>query len=101
MIDYAEKNQIQWYKPELIFTSAELLDLPTRQKIENYFGKKVYDIYGSTELKEVAWECPFKRGYHINDDLYFVEVVNPNEQEVGDIVITALTNKAMPLIRIF
>jgi phenylacetate-CoA ligase len=63
----------------------------------------VFDIYGCTEIKEIAWECERHNGYHINEDEVLVEILkgdNPvNWDEVGDIVITDLRNKAMPLIR--
>ncbi len=101
-INYIENNNIKWHhKPELIFTSAEMLSQAIREKIESYFGHRVYDIYGSTELKEVAWECPSKEGYHINEDLCYVEIIDKNEDQnnVGEIVITSLVNKGMPLIR--
>jgi phenylacetate-CoA ligase len=81
-----------------IFTSAELLDTKTRQNIEKAFSCPVYDIYGSTEMKEISWECKERNGYHINEDLYFVEI---EESAVtgGPIIVTAFENKAMPLIR--
>jgi acyl-coenzyme A synthetase/AMP-(fatty) acid ligase len=45
-------------KPRLIFTSGEMLDGATRKTIEAGLGAPVFDIYGCTELKEIAWECP-------------------------------------------
>lgn len=87
----------------VIFTSSEYLELPTRNYISMVFACPVYDIYGSTEFKEVAWECPSCEGYHINEDEVFVEVLNDGQParmgEVGDIVLTDLRNKVMPLIR--
>ncbi len=97
------KDQIQWLKPKMIFTSGEIYHPQTRMEIESVFNCPVYDIYGSTEFKEVAWECPHKRGYHINMDAYFVEFIKNNRRaeafEEGRIVITSLVNRAMPLIR--
>lgn len=97
------ENQIQWLKPKMIFTSGEIHHRQTRMEIESILGCPSYDIYGSTEFKEVAWECPHKRGYHINMDAYFVEFINNNRNaeayEEGRIVITSLVNRSMPLIR--
>ena len=98
------KNNIHWLKPKLIFTSGEIHHPNTRQEIEHVFGCPSYDIYGSAEFKEVAWECSHKLGYHINIDAYFVEFINNSghagEYEEGRIVITSLVNRAMPLIRL-
>ena len=60
-------------RPRLVFTSGELLAEATRRQIEALFGGRVYDVYGSTEAKEIAWECPERAGYHINADWLLVE----------------------------
>ncbi len=39
-----------------------------RKFIEKNFGAEVFDIYGCTEIKEIAWECEKHEGYHINED---------------------------------
>jgi len=86
-----------------IFTSSELLESNVRHFIERTFRVEIFDIYGSTEVKEIAWECPKHRGYHINEDEVICEIMkddNPAKNgEIGDIVVTDLHNKAMPLIR--
>ncbi|MFP3910136.1 MAG: phenylacetate--CoA ligase family protein [Archaeoglobaceae archaeon] len=103
LAEYVKQNDIRWLRPEIIFTSSETFDPHDKREMENVLGCKVLDIYGSTEFKEVSWECPLQKGYHINVDTFFVEFVNDNhhveEGEEGDIIITSLKNKAMPLIR--
>jgi phenylacetate-CoA ligase len=86
-----------------ILCTTELLDAQGRQTMKECFGADVFDIYGSTEFKDVAWECPSHEGYHINADNLLVEIVQdgapvPPGVE-GDILLTTLTNRAMPLIR--
>ena len=90
---------LHWNENTLIFTSGEMLDVSTKKKLRMYFGNNVFDVYGSTELKEVAWECKEHKGYHINDDLYYVEFVEKKGCEDFELVITSFVNKAMPLIR--
>jgi phenylacetate-CoA ligase len=83
-----------------IFTSSEMLDPQTRKKIEGAFGAEVFDVYGCTEVKEVAWECNKHNGYHINSDWLLVEFVkNDAMGEQASIVVTSLYNYGMPLIR--
>ena len=65
------------------------------------FGGTVFDIYGCTEMKEVAWECPERQGYHINADWFYVETLAealPNAPK-GSLVVTSLYNYGMPLLR--
>lgn len=89
-------------RPRLVFTSGELLAETTRRQIEALLGTRVYDVYGSTEVKEIAWECPERAGYHVNADWTVVETV-PATDEIGRttsrILVTSLANFAMPLIR--
>lgn len=88
--------------PSRIFTSSEMLDLKTRGKIEGSFKAELFDIYGCTELKEIAWECQEHNGYHINGDWLLVEFIKNGRAAVekeGSIVVTSLYNYGMPLIR--
>lgn len=84
-------------RPRLVFTSGELLDAMTRRAIEARFGAPVFDVYGCTEIKEIAWECPAHEGYHLNADAVLVET-EPADAP-GRLLITSLTNFAMPLLR--
>lgn len=86
-----------------IFTSGELLRPAVRQAIADAFGAPVYDVYGSSETKEIAWECP-AGGMHINADVVRVEVLDEANRPVprgleGNLVATLLVNRAMPLLR--
>jgi len=90
------------FHPSIIFTSSELLDEWTRCKIESQFQSDVFDVYGCTEVKEISWECPEHKGYHINSDWLFVEFLNNwkmDLEESSSIVVTSLYNYGMPLIR--
>ena len=58
----------------MVFTSGELLDPTTRCTIERGLGAPVLDVYGCTEVKEIAWQCPVREGYHVNADWLVVEV---------------------------
>ncbi len=102
--EHITKNNINMDYVKRLYSSSEVFDPNSRKIIEKAFKTKVYDIYGSTETKEVAWECPKHEGYHINEDLVIVEIVdddnNPvKDGDVGKILITTLQNLAMPLIR--
>lgn len=89
-------------RPRLVFTSGELLDRRTRRDIEALLGATVLDVYGSTETKEVAWECPHRTGYHVNADWLVVETAafpGAPAAAPGRILVTSLYNRAMPLLR--
>lgn len=78
-----------------------------RRSIEKSLGIKAYDIYGLTEISGpgVAFECEEQSGMHINEDHFYVEVIDPETGEVlpdgskGELVFTSLDKEAFPLIR--
>jgi phenylacetate-CoA ligase len=89
-------------RPRLVFTSGEMLDELTRSGIEGAFGAPVLDVYGCTEVKEIAWECPRRQGYHVNADWLMLEVLNgepDRRRPPGTLLVTPLYNYGMPLLR--
>ncbi|MGB9876624.1 MAG: phenylacetate--CoA ligase family protein [bacterium] len=78
-----------------------------RKEIEEELHLDAINIYGLCEIigPGVASECLYKEGMHINEDVFYPEIINPEtgEQlpagERGELVLTTLTKEAMPLIR--
>lgn len=77
-----------------------------RRRIEDSTGIKAYDVYGTSELGGPLFtECIFQNGIHIWQDLYIVEIVDPETGEVlgegekGELVATTLSKEALPLVR--
>lgn len=91
------------FHPSLVFTSAELLDRLSREKIKSIFEAELFDNYACSEFSLLAWECREHSGYHINADSVFMEFFKDGETfdsgECGEVVCTSLANYAMPLIR--
>ena len=101
LISYCESEQVELPSIPLVFTSSEYLNPERRQAIEDFFNARVCDVYGSTELKEVAWQCSSGR-YHINFESVWAESADTQsvgEETSGDLLMTGLQNRAMPLIR--
>jgi phenylacetate-CoA ligase len=76
-------------------TSSEVLSAAHRARIETAFGGRVWDVYGCTEFKEVAWQCGHGR-YHVNFESVDVETA---QSQTGAVVLSTLCNRAMPLLR--
>jgi len=78
-----------------------------RRDIEKSLGIKAYDIYGLTETSGpgVSFECEEQKGMHVNEDHFYVEIIDPDTGEVlpegskGELVITSLDKEAFPLLR--
>lgn len=73
-----------------------------RDEIARHFGARVFESYGSTEMGPIAHECP-AGSRHIMADHVYLEIFNGDQPaapgELGDIVVTSLFNRAMPLVR--
>lgn len=102
LINESKKKKIEIY-PRLVFSLGEVLDINCRALITSTFGAKVIDCYGCIELGDLAWECPDNPSYHMNADCNVIEFIRDGEpvasEERGEIVVTSLVNRAMPLIR--
>ena len=89
------------------FFGAEPWTESMRKEIEQRLGLKAYDIYGLSEVigPGVAYECVCQHGLHVNEDHFYLEIINPETGEPvpdgveGEIVFTCMTKEALPLIR--
>jgi phenylacetate-CoA ligase len=78
-----------------------------RQYIQENSNVTAFDIYGLSEIvgPGVAIECPEHHGLHIFEDHFYPEIIDPQTGEVlpegaeGELVLTTLSKKAMPVIR--
>ncbi|MBP5311481.1 MAG: phenylacetate--CoA ligase [Clostridia bacterium] len=78
-----------------------------RTELERSLGIKACDIYGLSEIMGpgVACECSERKGMHLQEDHFLVEVIDPEtgehvkEGESGELVFTTLTKEGFPLIR--
>ena len=97
-------NGWEIHPPGAIMTSAGTLFPDFRREIEDVFGCAVFDRYGTREVGDVACDCEHHAGLHVSVVTHVVEVLREDGSacqpgETGDLVITSLTNYAMPLIR--
>jgi len=100
---FVRQKGLSVHAPRAIECSAEKLWPEQRLEIEAALHAPVFDVYGSREFGTIAAECPSHEGLHIFNDLHIVEVVRDGRParpgEIGEILVTCLTNYAMPFIR--
>jgi phenylacetate-CoA ligase len=88
----------------MICTGAEVLDPVVRRLIAESFNAEVFDLYGTREVGNIAWECRAHQGMHVNDDALIVELLDDEGNEVsdgseGEVVVTYLDGREFPFIR--
>jgi phenylacetate-coenzyme A ligase PaaK-like adenylate-forming protein len=92
-------------RPRRVTSSADVLTGSDRAAVRAAFGVEPYNYYCSTEVPYFAWECDAHDGLHVNADYVLLESVDTRNRPVpagtlGDkVLITNLSNRAMPLIR--
>jgi len=76
---------------------AEPLQPSLREKFEKEYDIDTYQMYGATEVGDIAYECNQKNGWHICEEV-IVEIVDPTTGkqlgpgELGEVVVTRLNN---------
>lgn len=90
-------------RPRALMSSAQTLPASSRKLIEEAFGCKVFDKYGSREFSGIAYECEAHQGHHVVAEGYIVEILRDGKPalpgEIGEVVITDLNNTCMPFVR--
>lgn len=89
-----------------IICSSEPLTEEMRADIESVWGCKALRQWGMTELGLAnAIECSEQNGFHVDNPDFLIEIVDPVTRELlppgveGELVVTTLRRKCMPLIR--
>jgi phenylacetate-coenzyme A ligase PaaK-like adenylate-forming protein len=91
-------------RPIAVKSTAEALSPTERTVIGEAFQCPVYNFYGSREVNNLAAECPSRMGLHISALSRYIEIVDTDGNPVGPcvpgrVLVTDLTNFAMPFIR--
>jgi len=76
---------------------AEPLQPSLRERFEKEYGIDTYQMYGATEVGDIAYECSQKNGWHVCEEV-IVEIVDPTTGkqlgpgELGEVVVTRLNS---------
>jgi len=80
-----------------------------KKKLSEGLGAEIFDIYGMTETGGVGtlgMDCPAHDGLHVWEDKFLVELNDPEtgapvpDGQEGELVVTALSLEALPVIRL-
>ncbi|WP_245566940.1 phenylacetate--CoA ligase family protein [Christiangramia portivictoriae] len=112
LIQYAQENGIDYQNCSI--QAAICIGEPLRtsdfklnslgKKISSLWDIKLFSTYASTEMATAFTECEHHQGNHVQEDLIYTEILDQDgnhvaEGEVGELVVTPLKVKTMPLIR--
>nr|WP_242468002.1 phenylacetate--CoA ligase family protein [Halorhodospira neutriphila] len=94
----AHPERLGGWRPQAVFCTAEMLYPQLREGIARGLDCPVANEYGARDGGLIAHECPEGR-LHVASEHVHVEVAEPDEEGVGDLLITNLDGYAMPLVR--
>lgn len=95
---YCEKHGIKFPSLRFILCSYEFVSVVHRRILQRVFGVPVFNLYGSTETGHLLMEDEHGAMQPSNETAFF-EIVDPDSANVGDLVVTTLSNDFMPLVR--
>jgi phenylacetate-CoA ligase len=101
---FIKENCLSIYSPYAIMTSAGVLYPEVRARIERVFQAPVFNRYGSLEMGDIACNCEKNHSLHLIPSVHYLEIMDDDgkevsQEELGEIIVTLLTNYTMPLIR--
>jgi phenylacetate-CoA ligase len=85
---------------KLLMGGGEGVTARARAELEAFWGAPFCMTYGSTEAATtLGFECTHRDGYHVNEFDFHVEVDAPDTDGYGELVITTVHRRIMPLLR--
>jgi phenylacetate-CoA ligase len=103
---FIQEHHLSVYSPPAIMTTGGVLFPEIRARIKEVFPTaEIFNRYGSREVGDIACNCAQSAGLlHLIPDIHYLEIVDDKGKEVkpgeiGNIIVTLLTNYTMPLIR--
>lgn len=85
---------------KLIFAAGDRMTDDYRDYVQNVWKAPVILGYGCTEMGGgLGIECRQRDGIHIDEYNFLVEILDPDAEGYGEVVVTTLSRRTMPLIR--
>ena len=95
---YCERRGLRFPSLQFILTSYEFTSVVHRRILSRVFGVPILNLYGSTEAGHLLMEDTHGKMSPSEETAYF-ELVNKDAGDVGELVVTSLSNEIMPLLR--
>ena len=104
LASYAIKSGRRDWRPEVVFSFANVVTEKTREIVWEGLGAKIIDRYSAEETGIIARQCPKHNHLHVLSPLTLVEIVDDNGApcsvgQPGRVLVTGMRSYGMPLIR--
>jgi phenylacetate-CoA ligase len=103
MVTFAQNKGLPIPPAKLLFIGSELIDSHARAQLNEAFGARIIEHYGSEEAGTIAFECRQGEGLHLVWRTNYLELLADERPApagtTGEVVVTNLMNRATPIIR--
>ncbi|AKB37909.1 putative capsular polysaccharide biosynthesis protein [Methanosarcina siciliae C2J] len=96
---YINENNLVIKSPRAVISAAGTLTEDIRSEIKQAFNCKVLNVYGSREMGDMVYEDVEGQGLSVFQHSHYLEVINRENSDFGDIIVTSLNNYSFPFIR--
>lgn len=88
------------YPLKVIFAAGDRMTDVYRNYVQDVWKAPVILGYGSTEMGGgLGMECRRQDGYHFDEYNFLLEILDPDPDGYGELVMTTLSRRTMPMIR--
>ncbi|HZO99060.1 MAG TPA: hypothetical protein VFD30_02080 [Terriglobia bacterium] len=85
---------------KVILAAGDRMTDVYRDYVQKVWGAPVILGYGSTEQGGgVGMECINRQGYHLDEYNFLFEILDPDREGYGELVVSTLSRRTMPLVR--
>jgi phenylacetate-CoA ligase len=85
---------------KVLVGGGEGITTRARAELERFWDAPLCMTYASTEAATVlGFECRERSGYHVNEFDFHIEIDRPDAEGYGEVVLTTVNRRVMPLIR--
>jgi phenylacetate-CoA ligase len=87
-----------FHRPRAVSYTGDAVSEPLRRVLREELGMAVLGIYQAVESGVIGWQCERQGGYHLNEDLCPIRIVDDDGRELpqgeaGDVVVSNLVNR--------
>jgi phenylacetate-CoA ligase len=103
LFEYLEETGEEMHRPAAVIYGGDPLSESARRLISERFGVQILSTYSATEMPQLAFECDWNNGIHVNTDLHPMRIVDPDGADVpigesGEVVVSNLLNRGTVLL---
>jgi len=100
---WLERTGEPYHRPRLLRYAADALPAGVRAMLAERYGMACFSGYQAIDALKIGFECEQHRGYHINEDLYPVRIIDADGRDLpagepGEVVVSKLVNRATVLL---